>query len=205
MSERTIPVEEMIPQTEPLDEALEEVLEETLALARFDGVLRAVGISGSPRSPSKSKTLLEHFLQSLEKLGAETRLIDVATLPAEALLIRDQSPDIDDALAAIGQADIASSPTYRALYTGVLKCFFDLMPQSHLAAKICVGLQTGIAPQHALAAEYGFRPLFASLEGTPIAVIYATDDEFEDGQPNEALSERLHDVADRAIAMAGAP
>jgi FMN reductase len=203
--ERRVPVEEMLTTEEPLDEALEEVLEETLAHARFDGVIRAVGISGSPRAPSKSKTLLEHFLQQLEKFGAETKLIDVATLSAQALAAREQSPEIDDAMAAIGQADIvvASSPTYRALYTGVLKCFFDLMPQSHLASKLCVGLQTGIAPQHALAAEYGFRPLFASLEGTPLAVLYATDEQFEDGRPNEALSQQLHDIADHVVAVAG--
>ena len=126
-------------------------------------------------------------------------------LSAEALAAREQSQEIDDAMAAIGQSDIvvAASPTYRALYTGVLKCFFDLMPQGHLASKLCVGLQTGIAPQHALAAEYGLRPLFASLEGTPLAVLYATDEQFEDGRPNETLSQQLHDIADRAVAAAG--
>ena len=187
---------------EPVVEAIEEVLEETLALARFDRVLRAVGISGSPRAPSKSKTLAERLLDDLQKLGAETRLIDLAMMPAEALVARETSADVDGALAAIGQADIiiASSPTYRALYTGVLKCFFDLMPTGHLVDKICVGLQTGIAPAHSLAAEYGFRPLFASLEGLPLLVLYATDSEFEDGQPNAALSEKLQDIADRAVA-----
>jgi FMN reductase len=191
---------------QPVTEAIEEVLEETLALARFDGVLRAVGISGSPRAPSKSKTLAERLLEDLEKLGAETRLFDLAQMPAQALAAREQAPEIEEALAAIGQADIvvASSPTYRALYTGVLKCFFDLLPQGHLADKVCVGLQTGIAAGHSLAAEYGFRPLFASLEGLPLAVLYATDAEFEAGHPNAQLSERLRDIADRAVRAAGA-
>jgi FMN reductase len=204
-TERRIPVQEMSPVEEPLDEAIEEVLEETLALARFDGVIRAVGISGSPRTPSRSKILLEHFLQQVQKLGAETKLIDTAVMPADGLVARTQAQQIDDALADVGQADIvvAASPTYRALYTGVLKCFFDLMPQGHLASKICVGLQTGKAAHHALAAEYGFRPLFASLEGTPLAVLYATDDQFEDDRPNEALSQQLHDMADLAVAAAG--
>ena len=190
---------------ETLDQAIEEALEETLALARFDGVLRAVGISGSPRSPSKSKALLQRLMDSLARYGAETTIIDVAVLPAGALVARETSPEIDDALARIGQADIvaAASPTYRALYTGAMKCFFDLMPQGHLASKICIGLQTGTAREHALAAEYGFRPLFASLEGVPLSVIYATDDEFEDGDPNAALRERVRNVADAAVAAAG--
>lgn len=127
-------------------------------------------------------------------------MIDLATLPAEALVARAQAPEIDVAIAAVGEAQIvvAASPTYRALYTGVLKCFFDLMPQRHLAGKVCVGLQTGIAPQHFLAAEYGFRPLFASLDGAPLAVLYATDDEFTDGQPGEPLVAKIRRLAAHA-------
>ncbi|MCI0814816.1 MAG: NAD(P)H-dependent oxidoreductase, partial [Chloroflexi bacterium] len=110
------------------------------------------------------------------------------------------SSAIAEAIAAVGRAGIvvAASPTYRALYTGVLKCFFDLMPQEHLAGKFCVGLQTGIAPQHALSAEYGFRPLFASLEGVPLAVTYATDSDFTDGEPSAEVMARVR------VAMQGA-
>ncbi len=155
--------------------------------------MKAVAISGSPRSPSKSKTLAEVMLRALEDRGCETRLIDLAGLPAEALLARAQSPEVDDAIAFVGAADlvVAATPTYRALYTGLLKCFFDLMPQGHLAGKRCVGLQTGLALEHTLAAEYGFRPLFASLDGVPVAVLYATDGEFEEGVPLSSLLERI--------------
>lgn len=187
-----------------LNETVAEVLEETLAGARLESPLRAVAISGSPRAPSKSKTLAERFLDALQHLGCETRLIDVATLPAEALVVRDASAEIDDAIAAIGQAQIvaASTPTYRALYTGVLKCFFDLMPQSHLAGKVCVGLQTGIAAAHALSPDYGLRPLFTSLDGIPALALYATDAEFDTGEPNAALNERIRRVAEQALQLA---
>jgi FMN reductase len=163
--------------------------------------LKAVAISGSPRAPSKSKALAAAMLAALADAGCETKMIDLATLPADALVARAQSAEIDDAIAAVGAADIvvAASPTYRALYTGVLKCFFDLMPQSHLKGKTCIGLQTGIAPEHSLAAEYGFRPLFASLEGLPLAVLYATDDEFTDGAPNAALVAKLRATASAAV------
>jgi len=185
-------------------ETIDEVLEQTLAHARLDAPLRAVAISGSPRSPSKSKTLVEHLLDALERHGCETRLIDVAVLPAEALVVRGQSEEIDDAVAAVGQAQIvaASAPTYRALYTGVLKCFSDLMPQGHLAGKVCIGMQTGTAPQHALSPEYGMRALFASLEGLPAMALYATDAEFVEGQPVEALADRLERLAGQAVKLA---
>jgi len=187
-----------------INDTIEGVLEETLAHARGKAPLRAVAISGSPRAPSKSKTLAERLLDALEKIGCETRLIDVAELPAEALVVREQSTRIDDAIAAVGQAQIvaASSPTYRALYTGVLKCFFDLMPQAHLAGKVCLGLQTGIAAQHALSPDYGMRALFASLDGVPASVLYATDAEFTDGNPSDALAERLARMAERAMQLA---
>ena len=153
----------------------------------------AVAISGSPRSPSRSKTLAELVLTLLAELGYETRIIDLASLPADALLARAQSPEIDDAIYAVGQARvaIASTPTYRGLYTGLLKCFFDLMPQAHLAGKLCIGLQTGIAREHALSPEYGLRPLFASLDGVAAAVLYARDDEFIDGEPTPELCEKV--------------
>jgi FMN reductase len=141
------------------------------------------------------------MLRALDARGCDTHLIDLAILPAHALLARAQSPEVDEAIAAVGAADIviAATPTYRALYTGLLKCFFDLMPQSHLAGKPCIGLQTGTAPQHALAAEYGFRPLFASLDGLPIAVLYATDAEFLDGAPDDDLVARLERAADLTV------
>ncbi|MEO8457079.1 MAG: NAD(P)H-dependent oxidoreductase [Chloroflexota bacterium] len=187
-----------------INETVADVLEQSLAGARLQSPIRAVGVAGSPRAPSKSKTLAERFLAALQRLGCETRLIDVATLPAEALVVRETSADIDDALGAVGQAQIivASTPTYRATYTGVLKCFFDLMPQGHLAGKVCVGLQTGIASAHALSPEYGLRPLFASLEGLPVLTIYATDAEFDSGEPNAELSERIHRAAEQAVQVA---
>lgn len=167
--------------------------------------MKAVAVSGSPRSPSRSKALAEAMLAALAAHGCETQVIDLATLPAEALLARTQSPEIDAAIAAVGEADIvvAATPTYRALYTGLLKCFFDLMPPSHLAGKTCVPLQTGASPIHYLAVEYGLRPLFMSLDGIPLAGVYATDAEFEDGVPSKALLERVKAVAAAALHAAG--
>ncbi len=165
----------------------------------------AVGISGSPRSPSRSKTLAELLLKGLAERGYETSLIDLAVLPADALLARAESAHVDDAIAEAGEARIviAATPTYRALYTGLLKAFFDLMPQGHLRGKVCIGLQTGTAREHYLSPDYGLRPLFASLEGIPVAGIYATDDEFVDGAPSARVLEWVSELVGRAIALSG--
>ncbi len=168
--------------------------------------MRAVAISGSPRTPSKSKALAELLLRSLESGGCDTSVIDVASLSAEALLARASAPQIDDAIAAVGSAQIlvAASPTYRALYTGAMKCFFDLMPPSHLAGKVCVPVLTAASPVHFLAIDHGFGPLFASLEGAMAPGVYATDDQFADGKPSEALARRVEKVAAVALSVARA-
>ena len=166
--------------------------------------LRAVAVSGSPRAPSKSKLLAELMLAALERGGCQTRMVDVAELPAEALVARVSAPEMDAALAAVGEAQIvvAASPTYRALYTGVMKSFFDLMAHGLLANKICVPIHTAGSPQHFLTIEYGMRPLFASLDGVPIAGVYATDDQFIDGRPIDRLMTRIEAVARTAITLA---
>jgi FMN reductase len=163
----------------------------------------AVGISGSPREPSRSKALLDATLDALSRRGCETTLIDLSLLPADALLARASHADVDDALATVARAKIvvAATPTYRALYTGLLKSFFDLMPMGFLAGKLCVGVQTAAIAEHALAIEYGLRPLFMSLDGVPLAGLFATDDEFIDGKPNATLLERIDGVAERTMAL----
>ncbi len=169
--------------------------------------MQVVGISGSPRAPSKSKTLAELMLAAFGREGCTTSMIDVAALPAEALVARGApSAELDAAIAAVGAARVvvAASPTYRALYTGVMKAFFDLMPPAHLAGKICVPIQTGAAPQHFLTIEYGMKPLFASLDGVAIAGVYATDEQFTDGAPDEKLLARINSVALTAATLARA-
>jgi hypothetical protein len=47
------------------------------------------------------------------------------------------------------------------------------------------------------------RPLFSSLEGMPIAGVYATDDHFVEGRPSEALTARIEQVATLALTLAG--
>jgi FMN reductase len=166
--------------------------------------LHAVALSGSPRAPSKSKTLAEALLRALEPHGCTTSMIDVAALPAEALLARGPAPEIDAAIADVARAPIviAATPTYRALYTGAMKCFFDLMPPEHLLGKICVPVQTAASPAHFLAIDHGLKPLFASLGGIAIDGVYATDDQFVDGAPNETLVARIELVAGMAIRLA---
>ena len=91
---------------------------------------------------------------------------------------------------------VAGTPIYRATYSGLLKAFFDLLPQDSLRGKIGVAIATGHAAEHALAIDHGLRPLFASLGAIVVATgVYGTSAAFANGVPGpEILS-----LTDRAV------
>jgi FMN reductase len=167
--------------------------------------LTAVGISGSPSAHSKSRTLLRLTLEQLSERGVATQLIDLSALPADALLGRRQAPELDRALAAVAASSIviASTPVYRATYSGLLKVFFDLFAPRALTGKIGVAIATAGAPGHQLVLDYGLAPLFASVGAVVTATgIFATDAEFAAGIPDDTLRERIASAAAEAVALA---
>ena len=166
--------------------------------------LNAVGISGSPGARSKSRTLLERALIALSDRGANATLIDLATLPADALLGRRRADEVERALGSVSQASIvvASTPVYRATYSGLLKTFFDLLPLDGLAGKTAIAIATGGSSAHQLVIDHGLRPLFASVGAvtTPTGV-YGTDSAFENGVPHASLIARLDAAVAEALTL----
>src|SRR5207244_8967098 len=112
--------------------------------------LRAVGISGSPSSASKSRALVAYALERLADRGAETALIDLATLPAEALLGRRAEARVTAALEAVAGARvvIAGTPIYRATYSGLLKVLFVLLYSDGPPGTLGIVFDTGHGPAH---------------------------------------------------------
>ncbi len=169
--------------------------------------LRAVGISGSPSSTSRSRLLVQQALERMAATGVTTRLLDLGDLPAEALLGREQHADIASALEEVmaAQVLVVGTPIYRATYTGLLKVFFDLMPTDALQGKVTLPIATGGGPGHQLMLDHGIRPLIASLVGlTTSAAIYATPADVDDQAPNAASRSRLDAAVEEAITVARA-
>ena len=168
--------------------------------------LRAIGISGSPSSTSRSRLLVQRALERMADAGVRTHLLDLGELPAEALLGRSQHGDVAQALAELAAARVlvVGTPIYRATYTGLLKIFFDLLQTDALVGTVTLPIATGGGPAHLLMVDHGLRPLIASLGGlTTAAAIYATPADFDGQEPNAALRERLHAAADEVLALAG--
>jgi len=165
-----------------------------------------IGLSGSPKATSRSRALLELALVALDRQGAgPSRLIDLAKLPADALLGRREDQEVADAIQSMLDAGIlvVSTPIYRATYSGLLKVFFDLFPQDALIRKVAIPIATGGGSSHLLAVDHGLRPLLASVGALVVATgVYGTDAQFRAGVPEPALVERIERAALEAATLA---
>lgn len=123
-------------------------------------------LTGSPSAVSRTAALARHVGDELALDGHEVSTLEIRSLPPQALLAADTSdPEIAAAVAAVLAADalVVATPIYKASYSGLLKAFLDLLPQSALAGKVVLPLATGGTIAHLLAIDYSLRPVLASL------------------------------------------
>jgi len=168
------------------------------------GGVPTLALNGSPSATSRTATLARAALE----LAGGGRLVDVATLDAEALLGRRPSPEVDELVAALATATVivAATPVYRATYTASLKAVFDLLPVDALRGSATVPIATGALPDHRLAIDHGLRPLVASLGGWTVPTgVYATHADFEaDGAPRPPVMSALRRAVTEATTLARA-
>ena len=154
---------------------------------------RIVGISGSPRRPSRTRTLVE-TVAAETAIRTQVRLdiydlVDAGPGLGAALQRRDLTLPAARIIDAIEQADalIVGTPVYKGSYTGLFKHVFDLVEPRALVGKPVVITATGGGPRHALVVEHALRPLFGFFEALAIpTAVYASDADFLDGQLAEA-------------------
>jgi len=140
-----------------------------------------VTISGSPAAVSRSTHLLgaaEHILQGG---GVAVRRINTRELPAAALLHADAAhPAVRAALELVeyAQAVVIATPVYKGAYSGLLKTFLDLLPQTALAGKIVLPIATGGSLAHLLALDYALKPVLSALGARHVVTsVFGTDRE----------------------------
>lgn len=140
-------------------------------------------ISGSPLSPSRSAALSAYMKNKLVNQGMNVSMINIRDLPPEDLMHANfKSPSIKEAMAKVdgARAVIVASPVYKATYTGLLKSFFDLIPEKGLANKIILPVASGGSIAHLLALEYAFNPLFSILGAQEIINgVYLVDSQLQ--------------------------
>jgi FMN reductase len=135
-------------------------------------------IAGSPSDRSRSAALLDEVSQRLRG-RAEVERLHIRDLSPQALLLGDAE---HRTVAAAGEqvqrarAVVIATPVYKAAYSGVLKVFLDLLPQTALRHKVVLPIATGGSPNHMLALDYALRPVLQSLAARHILPgVYATD------------------------------
>ena len=141
--------------------------------------MSALLIAGSPSERSRSAALLDAVSQRLHARGALVDRIHIRDLSPQALLLADFGhPTVVAATDQVAKARVlvVATPVYKAAYSGVLKVFLDLLPQTALKGKTVLPLATGGSPHHMLALDYALRPVLQSLGARHILPgIYATD------------------------------
>ncbi|MFF9869477.1 NADPH-dependent FMN reductase [Streptomyces sp. NPDC013953] len=125
-----------------------------------------VALSGSPSADSRTARAADYVLHRLAAGGQAVQHIAVRGLPAPELLTGSAAhPQVRLALEAVARADgvVVATPVYKASYSGLLKVFLDLLPQSGLAGKAVLPLVTGGSLAHMLAMDYALRPVLSAL------------------------------------------
>jgi FMN reductase len=162
-------------------------------------------ISGSPTPGSRLNGLIRHVESKWIEKDIKVSHIRVTELPADALLHANfKDEQIQAALALVESASgiVIASPVYKASYTGILKAFLDLLPQTGLKGKIILPLFIGGTIAHLLSLDYALKPVITVLGGRHIlGGVYAIDQwilKLDDGafDLTEELQERLNHSAE---------
>ncbi|PKO78234.1 MAG: FMN reductase (NADPH) [Betaproteobacteria bacterium HGW-Betaproteobacteria-15] len=164
-------------------------------------------IAGSPSEHSRSSTLLNEVAARLhEKVDGRRLKVDwlrIRDLSPQALLLADWGhPSVIASIERVANARalVVATPVYKAAYSGVLKVFLDLLPQTALKGKVVLPIATGGSPHHMLALDYALRPVLQSLGAKHILPgVYASDGQLPkdaDGayRPIEEIHARLDDA-----------
>jgi FMN reductase len=136
-------------------------------------------LAGSPSTRSRSAALLDAVHERLRGHAPEVERLQLRDLQPQAMLLADTAHrSIAAAVEQVARARaiVIATPVYKAAYSGVLKVFLDLLPQTALKDKVVLPLATGGSPHHMLALDYALRPVLQSLAARHILPgVYATD------------------------------
>lgn len=150
-------------------------------------------IAGSPSEHSRSSALLDAVQQRLQASLADRRVpierVPIRDLSPQALLLAHwEHPSVRRVIAQVEAARVlvVATPVYKAAYSGVLKVFLDLLPQTALKGKAVLPLASGGSPHHMLALDYALRPVLQSLGARHILPgVYASDSQLPKDETGE--------------------
>ncbi len=164
-------------------------------------------VSGGLREPSSTRLLADRLSQAvqaeLSEAGQEVtssvvELRRIGRPIMDAMLTGFANPELEQVFEQVAAADglIAVTPAFNASFSGLFKCFFDVLPELTLSdMPVLIGASGG-TERHSLVLEHALRPMFSYLHAvvSPTGVYAATDDFGAAGNPAR-LSERIAKAA----------
>ena len=164
-------------------------------------------VSGGLREPSSTRLVADRIADAVQREAARDG-VQVATEAVElrrlgrpvmdAMLTGFASSELEDVFELVASADglIAVTPAFNASFSGLFKCFFDVLPEESLRDMPVLIAATGGTERHSLVLEHALRPMFSYLHAvvSPTGVYAATDD-FGTHGTAAGLSERITKAA----------
>ena len=131
---------------------------------------RAGVVVGNPKPQSRTLDVGVAVLRkAAEAVGlalGDELVVDLATVGAEVLdWSSERVRGLVDAVSGCSLLVVAS-PTFKASYTGLLKCFLDWFGTTGLSGAVTVPVMIGAGPAHALAVEVHLRPVLVEIGAT---------------------------------------
>jgi FMN reductase len=162
-----------------------------------------VTVSGGLREPSSTRLLADRITgavtEQLAREGVEvtSSVVELRRLGRaimDAMLTGFAAAELEEAFEQVASADglIAVTPAFNASFSGLFKCFFDVLPAESLSDMPVLIAATGGTERHSLVLEHALRPMFSYLHAvvSPTGVYAATDD-FGAGDSRAGLGERI--------------
>ena len=169
--------------------------------------LKLVVVSAGLGVPSSTRLLADRLAAAVDRRGpVDVRVVEVRDLAVE-IAHNFTNGFAGKALAAaqdaVAGADglIVVTPVFSASYSGLFKCFFDVLDRDALTGKPVLIAATGGTGRHSLVLEHALRPLFAYLRAVVVPTgVYAASEDWG----AEGLAERIERAAgELAGLMAG--
>lgn len=142
--------------------------------------MRICVLVGNPKGGSRTLAMAETLASRLAGPGDVIEVIDLADYAGELFAWPSERVDALKAVAAGSDVLIVASPTYKATYTGLLKCFLDRYSAGDLRGVRAVPVMTGADKGHAMAPDVNLRPLLVELGASlPTASLYVETPKLE--------------------------
>src|SRR3954466_10886749 len=123
-------------------------------------------VVGNPRPGARTRAVGEAVAERLAAIagaGTDVRTIELADLGAACLEWGDDRVEATRREVGTARALVVATPTYKASYTGLLKCFLDRFDAGELGGLPTVGVMTGGNPGHALAVDVHLTPVLVEI------------------------------------------